>query len=46
MMINLEENINLQLKSLFLKIKKKKKLILHTFLEGDPPSKSIEIYPF
>ena len=44
MMINLEENINLQLKSLFLK--KEKKLILYTMLKGELPSKSIEIYPF
>ena len=44
MMINLEENINLQLKSLFLK--KEKKMILYTMLKGEPPSKSIEIYPF
>ena len=44
MMINLEENINLQLKTLVLK--KEKELILYTMLKGEPPSKSIEIYPF
>ena len=44
MMINLEENINLQLKTLFLK--KEKELILYTMLKGESPSKSIEIYPF